>query len=135
LGRVNAVLEAKLERRDKKIVFLKTDLEASKDNEASLQFDNEHLQVENDRLREEIAALKASKDTHNNHAFACPNLVHLSTTAIPHHVSSASDAIETVAAGAAAAKFPDLYGLCLQRTTILHFPTAPTGVTHCSHAQ
>jgi hypothetical protein len=33
------------------------------------------------------------------------------------------------------AEFPDLYGLCLQRTTILHFPQAPTGLTHYSHAQ
>jgi hypothetical protein len=33
------------------------------------------------------------------------------------------------------AEFPDLYGLCFQRTTILHFPRAPTGLTHYSHAQ
>jgi hypothetical protein len=31
--------------------------------------------------------------------------------------------------------FQTWYGLCLQRTTILHFPQAPTGLTHYSHAQ
>jgi hypothetical protein len=33
------------------------------------------------------------------------------------------------------AEFPDLYGLCLQRTTMKHFCRVPTGVTHCYHAQ
>jgi hypothetical protein len=33
------------------------------------------------------------------------------------------------------AEFPDLYGLCLQRTTMKHFRRVPTGLTHCYHAQ
>jgi regulator of replication initiation timing len=116
-----AVLEAKLERRDKEIMLLKTaleasksDLEASEENASILQFDNDRLQVENDRLREDIAALKASEDTRNNRAAARPTLVHLSTTAVPHHVSSASDATETGAAGAAAVKVSTLVWLAVR---------------------
>jgi hypothetical protein len=33
------------------------------------------------------------------------------------------------------AEFPDLYSLCLQRTTMKHFCRVPTGLTHCYHAQ
>jgi hypothetical protein len=33
------------------------------------------------------------------------------------------------------AKFPDLYGLCLQLTTMKHFCRVPTSLTHCYHAQ
>jgi hypothetical protein len=33
------------------------------------------------------------------------------------------------------AEFPDLYGLCLQRTIMKHFRRVPTGLTHCYHAQ
>jgi hypothetical protein len=33
------------------------------------------------------------------------------------------------------AEFPDVYGLCLQRTTMKHFCRVPTRLTHCYHAQ
>jgi hypothetical protein len=33
------------------------------------------------------------------------------------------------------AEFPDLHGLCLQRTTMKHFCRVPTRLTHCYHAQ
>jgi hypothetical protein len=33
------------------------------------------------------------------------------------------------------AEFPDLYGLCLQCTTMKHFCRVPTSLTHCYHAQ
>jgi hypothetical protein len=33
------------------------------------------------------------------------------------------------------AEFPDVYGLCLQRTTMKRFCRVPTGLTHCYHAK
>jgi hypothetical protein len=33
------------------------------------------------------------------------------------------------------AEFPDAYGLCLQRTTMINFCRVPTGLTHCYQAQ
>jgi hypothetical protein len=118
-----------LERRDKEIMLLKTALEASKSDLEASEENASILQFNNDRLREEIAALKASEDTRNNRAAARPTLVHLSTTAVPHHVSSASDATETgaavaaVAAGAVAVKVSTLVGLavrpcCSSRSTL-----------------
>jgi hypothetical protein len=33
------------------------------------------------------------------------------------------------------AEYAELYGLCLQLTTMKHFRRVPTGLTHCYHAQ
>jgi hypothetical protein len=33
------------------------------------------------------------------------------------------------------AEFPEVYGLCLQHTTMKRFCRVPTGLTHCYHAQ